>query len=259
MSASSRGSARRYSARPPHTDCTSARTGTWATASVKHTCDTTRCRRSRTGPATAVTAPSSPASLSSSSSRPVQQVGPPQRGPQLLLQTRGRGLPAAGQRPDHHAVRRRQLIDDRAGRVPQPPRDPMSLHRRTHRLCHHKTNLWARSGVAVRQPPGMDDNVGLHGAHAVLDRRIELRRPLHPVSRGEHRSGYPRTNQAVSSRRPLRRRFDTIARPARVRIRSRNPCTRARRRLLGWKVRLPLATALSPCYVWHPTDARTIS
>jgi len=40
------------------------------------------------------------------------------------------------------------------------------------------------------------------------------------------------------------RRFDTIARPARVRILSRNPCTRARRRLLGWKVRLPLATAV---------------
>lgn len=37
-----------------------------------------------------------------------------------------------------------------------------------------------------------------------------------------------------------------MARPARVRIRRRNPCTRARRRLLGWKVRLPLATAHSP-------------
>ena len=43
----------------------------------------------------------------------------------------------------------------------------------------------------------------------------------------------------------MRRRFDTIARPARVRIRSRKPCTRARRRLFGWKVRLPLATAFS--------------
>ncbi len=52
--------------------------------------------------------------------------------------------------------------------------------------------------------------------------------------------------QAVSVRRPLRRRLDTIARPARVLIRSRNPCTRARRRLFGWNVRLPLATALSP-------------
>src|SRR6478609_9206147 len=54
----------------------------------------------------------------------------------------------------------------------------------------------------------------------------------------------PASNHAVSLRRPLPRRFDTIALPARVRIRSRNPCTRARRRLLGWKVRLPLATAV---------------
>ena len=59
-------------------------------------------------------------------------------------------------------------------------------------------------------------------------------------------------NQAVSERRPLRRRSVTIARPARVRIRSRNPCTRARRRVFGWNVRLPLATAVSPCCVWPP-------
>lgn len=50
---------------------------------------------------------------------------------------------------------------------------------------------------------------------------------------------------AVRARRPLRRRLATISRPARVRIRSRKPCTRARRRLFGWKVRLPLATAFS--------------
>lgn len=44
--------------------------------------------------------------------------------------------------------------------------------------------------------------------------------------------------QAVSRARPLVRREATIARPARVRIRSRNPCVFARRRLFGWKVRL---------------------
>ena len=53
------------------------------------------------------------------------------------------------------------------------------------------------------------------------------------------------SDQADSARRPLRRRPDTIARPARVRMRKRKPCTRARRRLFGWKVRLPLATAFS--------------
>lgn len=52
--------------------------------------------------------------------------------------------------------------------------------------------------------------------------------------------------QAVRERRPLRRRPETMARPARVRMRNRNPWTLARRRLFGWKVRLPLATAVSP-------------
>ena len=68
----------------------------------------------------------------------------------------------------------------------------------------------------------------------------------------------PASDHAVSLRRPLPRRFATIARPARVRIRSRNPCTRARRRLFGWKVRLPLATAVSPLRVAPatPTDRR---
>jgi hypothetical protein len=33
--------------------------------------------------------------------------------------------------------------------------------------------------------------------------------------------------------RPLRRRADRTARPERVRMRTRNPCVRLRRRLLG--------------------------
>lgn len=56
-------------------------------------------------------------------------------------------------------------------------------------------------------------------------------------------------DQAERARRPLRRRLATIPRPARVRIRNRKPCTRARRRLFGWKVRLPLATAFSSLYL----------
>jgi len=57
--------------------------------------------------------------------------------------------------------------------------------------------------------------------------------------------------QAVRERRPLRRRSATMARPARVRIRNRKPWTLARRRLFGWKVRLPLATAISSSYGSH--------
>jgi hypothetical protein len=45
-----------------------------------------------------------------------------------------------------------------------------------------------------------------------------------------------------------------MERPARVRIRKRKPCTRARRRLFGWKVRLPLATAFSSLSLAHPSS-----
>ena len=44
--------------------------------------------------------------------------------------------------------------------------------------------------------------------------------------------------QADRRVRPLRRRAEMIARPARVRIRRRKPWVRLRRRLLGWNVRL---------------------
>ena len=50
-------------------------------------------------------------------------------------------------------------------------------------------------------------------------------------------AGSTRNDQADSSSRPLRRRAARIARPARVRMRSRKPCVLARRRLFGWKVR----------------------
>jgi len=47
-----------------------------------------------------------------------------------------------------------------------------------------------------------------------------------------------RVGQTLIRARPLRRRAARIARPARVRMRSRNPCVFARWRLFGWNVRL---------------------
>jgi hypothetical protein len=58
-----------------------------------------------------------------------------------------------------------------------------------------------------------------------------------PVGVGQHER-----NQAESRARPLARRAVMIARPARVRMRSRNPCVLARRRLFGWNVRLLTGT-----------------
>src|SRR6202035_4484303 len=52
----------------------------------------------------------------------------------------------------------------------------------------------------------------------------------------------PRASQTLTRARPLRRRADRIARPARVRMRNRNPCVFARWRLFGWNVRLLTGT-----------------
>lgn len=49
--------------------------------------------------------------------------------------------------------------------------------------------------------------------------------------------------QAESLWRPLRRRLLMIARPARSDMRWRNPCLRARRRLLGWYVRFTICVS----------------
>jgi hypothetical protein len=48
--------------------------------------------------------------------------------------------------------------------------------------------------------------------------------------------------QTLTRARPFRRRADRMARPARVRMRSRKPCVFARRRLFGWNVRLLTGT-----------------
>jgi hypothetical protein len=51
-------------------------------------------------------------------------------------------------------------------------------------------------------------------------------------------AGREHARQAESRERPLARRPARMARPARVRIRRRNPWVFARRRLFGWNVRL---------------------
>ena len=135
-------------------------------------------------------------------------------------------------------------------------------YRRSHRLPHYQPD--SRTGLTllvtplrVHDPIRVHDDVSFDGPNSVLHRRTEFRRPGHPVPRRQH-SRIPAPAQAVSVRRPLRRRFDTTARPARVRIRSRNPCTRARCRLFGWKVRLPLATAVISSCFWHPVHSRSV-
>jgi hypothetical protein len=105
------------------------------------------------------------------------------------------------------------------------------------RECTTKSGWTARTPLVTVSPKSVDRVIRYWAGSTALD---------------------PATNHAVRERRPLPRRADTMARPARVRMRSRKPCTRARRRLLGWKVRLPLATAVTPrsCGGTHQHECR---
>ena len=55
-----------------------------------------------------------------------------------------------------------------------------------------------------------------------------------PVVGAEHGDLMSGLAQTATLLRPLRRRAEMMARPARVRMRRRNPCTLWRRRLFGW-------------------------
>ncbi len=106
--------------------------------------------------------------------------------------------------------------------------------------ARHRRRPWTR-----QNPPGPNQPGWLRSRSA--PRRVECccghrrRSPRRTRRRGASETepaAPPSASQAVRALRPLRRRAETIARPARVRIRSRKPCTLARRRLFGWKVRL---------------------
>src|SRR5581483_4687045 len=137
-------------------------------------------------------------------------------------------------------VRSRWIARRRAGDVP-----PDDVARRSRPPFLQRARFEDRAQPR-RRPGGRapQDRVLLLAPRTALSTRT-----LSTVSSGTAREAPSllcAQTQAVRLRRPLRRRLDTIARPARVLIRNRKPCTRARRRLFGWKVLLPLATTVSP-------------
>jgi hypothetical protein len=66
---------------------------------------------------------------------------------------------------------------------------------------------------------------------------FEFRSFAKPVVSREGLPDDPARVHTASLLRPLRRRAERTARPERVRIRTRKPWVRLRRRLFGWKVR----------------------
>ena len=139
---------------------------------------------------------------------------------------RGRGV-----RAHHKKATVRQRLKVPAHKRAKPPLNAVPGDRRANCPAHHKSypgrflpvlRVLADQQVAHYQGPTRASP----GAHS----QRELRAAAHP--------GLGRQDQALSRSRPLRLRAARMARPARVRMRSRKPCVLARRRLFGWNVRL---------------------
>jgi hypothetical protein len=117
--------------------------------------------------------------------------------------------------------------------MPQPPLHAVTDDSAADRLGDHESDPALRTGAArgvhhQRRTSRADPRPG----HAA-----EVGRLVQACCSRKHREESGGA-QAESLARPLPRRAERIARPARVRIRSRKPWVRLRRRLLGWKVRL---------------------
>src|SRR6185437_1165103 len=124
--------------------------------------------------------------------------------------------------------------------VAKPPANPISYHRLPDAPVHDESN--PRRLIDVRPHGKMPDKQRPAEPATATYRGREVRTAPHPRGRGHHRSPpSPRRRdaaQTLTRARPLRRRAARMARPARLRMRSLNPCVLARRRLFGWNVRL---------------------
>lgn len=134
-----------------------------------------------------------------------------------------------------------------AAQMAKPALDTVADHRVAHGTPHDETDPRRTGPVESEQ---MDHEGVTAGTTAGADHVPEVATTGEPMRRGKHgrcsRAGGRAGAQTARLLRPLRRRDDKMARPARVRMRSRNPCTLWRRRLFGWYVRL-LTSSLRWC------------
>ena len=161
---------------------------------------------------------------------------------------RGRGVCA-----HHKKATVRQRLKVPAHKRAKPPLDAVPGDRRANRPAHHKSYPGRLLPVRCALPGVLADQQVAHhqgparsasGAHG----QRELSAVAHP--------GLGRQDQALSWSRPLRLRAARMARPARVRMRSRKPCVLARRRLFGWNVRLLTGTPGQGSCCGHARTAR---
>jgi hypothetical protein len=154
----------------------------------------------------------------------------------------------------------KQATSRQSGQVPtqyrtKAPPHLVPDHCVPHRLAYHEADQRSLRLVATtdQQVTGQQP---APGTAATAHRELELSSAAHPGFCGKHARPPPSRGAAQSGggkqpargrgeqghtltlARPFRRRAARTARPALVRMRSRNPCVLARRRLFGWNVRL---------------------
>jgi hypothetical protein len=126
------------------------------------------------------------------------------------------------------------------GQVPKATAYPISHYGLAYRPAHDKAHFGRF--IDIGPDTQMPDKERPAEPTAAPDSDGELGTVPHPRSRGQHRiplsasrdrAGKHRAGQTLTRARPLRRRAESTARPARVRMRSRKPCVFARRRLFG--------------------------
>jgi len=137
-------------------------------------------------------------------------------------------------RPENQPAARGKPPQTILHQVAESAAHPVAHYGVAHTAGDYESHSGRRGNRPHRSEEVHDDRTAC-SASPLPDGEGELGSPAQPGSSRQH---VVLPAQADSSARPLRRRAARIARPARVRMRSRNPWVLARRRLFGWNVRL---------------------
>jgi hypothetical protein len=225
--------------RSPRSSSRTGRSGTWAATAERSSAGTGRPLRAGAGRedrGVAVLPPAprprgGPAALRRSRGRSGQpRQRPAEAGVEVCAEPGEVSVGRGRQSTHHDQAARRERRHARRHQRPQATLHPVADDGVPHGLRYNKTDR--RRVAACARGRDVDDHGRFSCAHTAAHRPAEVAGTAHAMRRGKHRA------QAESSERPLRRRAARIARPARVRMRSRKPWVFARRRLFGWKVRL---------------------
>lgn len=154
---------------------------------------------------------------------------------------------------NHDLAPRRDGGESLSAQVTQTALDTMADHGVAHGSTDHEPDPGRHLGLVHHE---MHDQGVAPGASTRAGNAPQVTTVGESMRRRKHGSGSRASrveDQTARLLRPLRRREDRMERPARVRMRSRKPCTLWRRRLFGWYVRL--LTSITPMLIRGITPA----